>query len=260
MKNSPCIFSIRSLFTMMMSFVAPASAVMPDGLPMGAGSVTLREGKGGMRKSTIATFFAVCLVLCASTAFGAYDWDVAYHKWGSFNKNVMKLADEIVVNNRHAFEIQFTKKERSYDDEYHGKGMTSAVWRRVWAKDKTIVSGWATANKKFVADSIETIDPEFVFAGGVHVGGSIKDLEKFFGASISEINESERSGIIYGSSQSGDMWFTLIMHKDGIITEIHAVNERDWPGGFPVPDSQKANDFIKNKRIQMGLPASVSPW
>lgn len=204
------------------------------------------------------------ILLYSSVTFTAsaddYNFNAAHDRWHNFAENAMKSAQKIVDYNKPAFEVKLTKQERYYNDEFFGTGTSPVIYKRVWAKDKTIVTGWATANKKFHADYIETIDPDVIFMGGVHVGGSIRDLEKLFGTSINAINESTKTGIIYGSSQSEEPWWTLITHKNGIITEIRSQRVDEWPGGFPIPDSSKANNFMVNKRRQMGIPAPVQAF
>ena len=122
------------------------------------------------------------------------------------------------------------------------------------------MSAWATANKKFQANLFETIDPEFVFVNGVHVGGSTKNLERYFGTGIANVNESNKPGIIYGSSQSEAGFMVLIMYNSkGIITKI-SVSSIDWSGDFPVPTSEKAQSFITKIRRDMGIPENPEPF
>ena len=141
-----------------------------------------------------------------------------------------------------------------------GTGMSPVVWERVWAKHKTIVTGWATSNKKFHANWIETTDPEFMFMGGVHVGNSIKELESTLGISINRLNETKKTDRLYyiplGYEYDNDL--ISIYHQNGIITKIEVVIINEWPGGFPVPDSEKAGLFVQKKRKEMGIPEPIN--
>ena len=205
---------------------------------------------------------AVFLLLHSVAAFGEYDFDLAYKKWEKFSENVLSFAGRIVANNKPAYEHKLTRKERYYNGDMFdmfGKGNSPVMWLRVWAKHKTIVTAWATSNKRFEADHFETVDPNFVFLNGIHVGSSIRDLERYFGTSLSNVNESSKPGVIYGSSQSEGGFMVLVTHNKGIITKI-AVSMLYWAGGFPVPNSEKVELYITSARKKLGIPESPAPF
>ena len=194
------------------------------------------------------------VLLNVSMAFAS-----ASQKWEQFSENTMNFANNIVANNKYALEVKFTKKERYYSDEMFGSGTSPVTHFRVWAKHKTIVTAWATSNKKFHAEMIQTVDPEVIFAGGVHVGGSVRDLEKFFGLPVAKFNTSEKPGVIWGTSGSEGGYSILIYHKNNIITAISSTYTQ-FPGDLPVPESKKVDNFIEKTRKQMGFPALIDPY
>ena len=54
-------------------------------------------------------------------------------------------------------------------------------------KDNTVVLGNATKNKKFGSLLFKTTDPMKSFAGGIHVGSTTSDLERFLGAPLNTV-------------------------------------------------------------------------
>ena len=218
-------------------------------------------------KKLLFALMLMGIILSAASEVLAVSHAAISAKWERLNESIMRLAEQIAQNNKPAFETRLTKKERSYDDDYFGTGMTTAVFSRIWAKDKTIVSGWANADKNFHAEFIATTDPLMNFAGGIRVGANVKVLEKFFHASLNEIREKDVNGnyihgnnIVYGGSESdSDLWCVYISYKNGVITEINAMNKA-WPGGFLVPFPSRVEAFYKKMRRQLGFPKSVTPW
>lgn len=158
-------------------------------------------------------------------------------------------------NNKPAFEAKLTKQE---GDAY--PGMIPIVWNRVWAKDKTLVFGFAAKNKIFDAIYLATSDPNFVFSGGIRVGASTKVLENFFSDTIHNIGTVKGNTIIVnGPHWEGpdDNSIVQITCKNGVITEI--VFNWSYSTNFVAGSadgfifSQKALDFANKQAQQMGL-------
>lgn len=201
-----------------------------------------------MKKKVMSFFMAMCILLCASSMACAAGpnysaVDKVARRGMDLIKSLERLGDQIVANNKHAFEVQLTRSEREvFDDE-----ISSVMWNRVWAKDKTIVTGESGRNKKFYATSLVTADPKMVFAGGIHVGASTEVLEKFFNAPLREI--AYRPGVIYNPAESDydAESFYIFYDGNGRITEIYA----RW--GIFGPRSTRRDNFIKKTRQQLGF-------
>ena len=155
----------------------------------------------------------------------------------TLEQSVRKVADSIAAYNKPIFEVQLTKKERTFVDwQTDEKSITSVIWNRVWAKDKTITLGSAGKDKKFGSLLFKTTDPMKSFAGGIHVGPTTRELEKFLGASLDGIAKalnpminnravvtSGNKTIITGPVQETDAPedpLIIITCSNGVITEI----------------------------------------
>ena len=212
---------------------------------------------------------SVIIVLSSTQAFAA-SYDLINNKLFLLERDVRKMADGIVAYNKPAFEAQLTKKERTYVDwETEEKAITGVIWNRVWAKDKTVVLGSAAKDKKFGSLMFKTTDPKKTFSGGIHVGSTIKELEKFLGASLNTVAQvlnkmtNGNAVVIKGKkititgpvqeTDAPDDPMITITCVNGIITEISmSWTEVDLEGCI----SQKALNFANQKAKEMGMSAS----
>lgn len=190
---------------------------------------------------------AILLIICCNTCFAAdgnrYAFDRVWRMREPLMNSIKKLAQNIADHNKPALEVKLSKSERYNEMD----GWISVRWLRTWAKDKTIVQGWAGTDKKFYADCLDTADPNMIFAGGIHVGASIRVLEKYFNAPINQL--AFRQGIIHTdpSSEFGDS--LTIFYKDGKITEIFA-NWDDDSSHYSI----KVRKFYNSSRQRLGFP------
>ena len=207
-----------------------------------------------MKKFLAFIFIVMYAVSCASVGFASsYNENAIDKLWAGEKstdliKSLKKLADQIVAHNKPTFDTTLTKSDRDTGEMY---GLFPAMWDRVWAKDKTIVTAQAYHKKKdFYSTSLTTADSNMVFAGGIRVGASIAVLEKFFNAPLNQI--AFRPGVVfcYSASDFETDSFHIFYDKSGKITEIHG----KWGEWAPIAD--KTGKFIEKMRKQLGFPNS----
>ena len=208
---------------------------------------------------------AIFLWTCVGTGLAASDSD--YKKFDAWNEkmillaqDIQKLGNSIATFNKPIFETQLTKKEREYY-EWDERSISNVLWNRVWAKDRTIVLGGAWKNKKFMAYFLRTSDPLYSFAKSIKIGSTIKDLERFWGMSLSDLKKAEWSLnslevsnnkiTISGPIEETDMpeYPTVIITLvNDIVTEISIE-------GFHLDGclSKKAVNSFNQKAKEMGL-------
>ncbi|NLL37645.1 MAG: hypothetical protein GX256_09025 [Fretibacterium sp.] len=200
--------------------------------------------KSSTRRCALLAGIALCILTFTTAAFaerGDYDaFKRCQPKLRVFVKSLRQLADEITLYNKPAFTTKFTHEERFNDYA----DFPEAIWSGVWAKDKTIVGGWAGSNKKFQPDLFITIDPELTFAGGIHVGASTNVLEKFFDAPLEQI--SYKPGMCWTGDEFGGGEGFVIFYENGVITEVFST----WGH---TPYSDKSGAFIKKMISQLGF-------
>ena len=201
-----------------------------------------------------------------------FNEDELNDKLSTLARDVRKVADEIVAHNKPVFEVQLTENERSYFDwESEEMSKTGVIWNRVWARDKTIVLGSAGEDKKFGALIFKTTDPQKAFSGGIHVGSTAREFQKFFGASVNTVakalndmtggkaafaketfaqeNRIMITGPIQDTEVSEEPLITITC-VNGVITEISmAWNESDLEGCI----SKKAMNVANKKVKEMGM-------
>ncbi|MBQ7561318.1 MAG: hypothetical protein IJS99_05750 [Synergistaceae bacterium] len=187
--------------------------------------------------------------------------------------SMRSLAEKIISSNKPAFEQELTGQELEYyREESSNKQHAKAAWDKVWAKNNTIVAATAVNDiKKFQFEQFITSDPKEIFAGGLHVGSSLKDLENFlktkilnrpedyFDENLSAENIDVKENYI---SMSFPNFFDdgkfegydhlIIMHSDGKITQFGY-----FTGGSSVlrkiATREKTNSFVKSQMREMGM-------
>ncbi len=215
----------------------------------------------------LSVLFSVqALAVQASTS--AYDlYDKVNGQLFTLEQSVHKVADSIAAYNKPVFETQLTKKERTFVDwQTDEKSITGVIWNRVWAKDKTITLGSAGKNKKFSFLIFKTIDSMKSFAGGIHVGSTTRELEKFLGASLNDVAKAlnqmtdNRSVVVKGNkitirgpvqeTDAPEDPLIVITCINGVITEIAlAWSDLDLEGCI----SQEALNFANKQAKEMGM-------
>lgn len=210
------------------------------------------------------------LVVFSSTQAFATSYDSINNKLRTLEQNVRKMADEIATYNKPTFEVQLTKKERTYVDwQTEEKAITNVIWNRVWAKDNTIVLGSAAKDKKFGSLLFKTTDPKKTFSGGIHVGSTSKELEQFLGTSLTNMaktlnamtsgqtvvikgNKVTITGPVQETDAPDDPMITITC-INGIISEISMA----WSGvDLEGCISQKAMNFANKKAKEMNMSSS----
>ena len=225
--------------------------------------------KNFIKKIFVIIFlFSFCRKCCAKLDF---DYDFYSKKvepiLDVICENVMREAERIVITKKPSLEIMLTKEERHYskdDMEFFGsvdeelrEQYSGVLWRAVWFDGKTLIEGWAKADKKFHANSIYTIDTEMIFRGGIAVGKNISILEKFFSLKLGEI--SYEKGIvghletIYANDNVFAVCVFIKFNSKNIITQIKAFNNNVYDDAVPVVpnSSQKINDFVEQKTKEL---------
>lgn len=173
------------------------------------------------RKYMLSVMTVLCLLLLAPGASPVEFWeDVFYGKCDDIEKELMSLAKRIVTYNKPA-----SGPERSRNREY--------VWYKKWEKYGTVVCQASDKkNGKYYLYNIKTTDPKMAFVGGIHVGASVKVLEKYFEGCLNRpatergksyecdfnnrLNSSGTGNIGWADD---DMSFE-IHYKNGVITSI----------------------------------------
>ncbi len=215
-----------------------------------------------MKKIILCVF-----VLLFSTQVFAASYDSINNKLTALERDVRKMADGIAAYNKPIFEVQLTKKERTYVDwETEEKALTGVIWNRVWAKDNTVVLGSADKNKKFGSLMFKTTDSKKTFSGGIHVGSTTGDLERFLGAPLNTVakalnemtngravitqgNKITITGPVQETDAPEDPLITISC-VNGMITEISmSWTDADLEGCI----SQKALNFANQRAKEMGM-------
>ncbi len=226
-----------------------------------------------MKKVTLWLLVVSCLIVSIEPVFARAFEDLDYMFFGDrkdiflIADSVEKLAKQIAQYNKPVFEVKLTKKERQYYDmDVMGDYVpytSSIIWNKVCAKDKTVVLGIAGKDKKFYPLYFKTADPKFSFAGGIHVGSSVQDLERFLGYKVTKKTVpkhtlySKKGNIIFFAGpveleSDAEFPIAVIKCENGRITEIFY----DGTGGRSNPDgiiSKKALDFANKQTRQLGL-------
>lgn len=197
------------------------------------------------------------VMFCAASASAEYDMYSDNVKVSAFNakiealtSEVQKLGDRITAYNKPVYEAELTDEEREYID-YDGEDYSPIRWSRVYAKDNTLVLGYAQNDKKFRAQVLITSDKEFKFAKNIHAGADEKVLEEFFGDSIKNMGRSRgKATELYGYYDDGPIPARVfITCEDGKITTIKY--EADCGPEFIA--SREALKFLKEKADEMNL-------
>lgn len=208
----------------------------------------------------------IILVFLSSLQAFATSYEAINNKLFALERSVRKMADGIASYNKHIFEVQLTKKERIYHEDWEigEEGITDIIWNRVWAKDKTVVLGGATKEKNFRSLMFKTTDTMKSFSEGIHVGSTTEELEKFLGASLTNVAKalnpmnSDRAVVVKGNivtivgpiqeTDVPDEPLITITCKNGLVTEI-SMEWFDLEGCI----SQKAMNFANQKAKEMGM-------
>ena len=171
-------------------------------------------------------------------------------------RDLERLGNNIAMYNKPVFEVKLTRKEREYADEWdEGRvRLSPIVWNRVYAKDKTVVVGLARKDKQFFVASLKTCDPAFIFSGGIHVGSSIKDLERFFGTSINRVGypDGNNTTLIEPIRWETDDFsnpVACIKCSNGIVTEFIF----DWLDVQQHIVSDKTSKFANQQARKIGV-------
>ena len=223
----------------------------------------------------ILCLFFVVLTLCMVGTSAAFadrysdlqkEVDVLYAKGEEFEKSILKLASQIMLNNKPVFETQMSKKERSYMYDDGTKGVSPKIYNRVWAKDYTIVVGCAGKNKKFELKYIATRDPNFVFAGGIRAGANVNVIEKFIGKTIAQASaiydEYDGLGACLNYENNGKylnwglgrdtVYMDFSLKNKNTISQI-TYNTYEGTEEFYLPISEKTVSFLKDTVKKMGF-------
>lgn len=215
-----------------------------------------------MTKKFLLAFIPVILLI--SPIFSA---ESDYPIDEQFTESIAKFAQNIMNHNEHAFEQKLVGKQLEFSEwESNVTKRYRAGWNRVWAKGKTITVGTAMNTKKeFHLDYFITADPDYTFAGGIHVGSSVRDLERYLktkllnrpsdynGGNLGALDVHVRPGYInfYYYEFTGADRFLKFFYSNSIITQIGY-----FEGGYfatPYSMSKKTEAFVKSKMKSMGL-------
>ena len=190
-----------------------------------------------MKKFCIVCLFAILFMLYASSSFGMIGMDVVI---GSLEK----FANQIVANNQHTFETKLT-----YNETHYGGMTLDLEYGRVWAKDKTIVIGFAGSDKRFTARTVMTADPKFKFANGLHVGMDMKALKKALKLSNKEFNYYMKmdNGNIGDADDLGGAYRYEVICEKGKAAIIYS-------NFGALPASRTIINVVRQKRKELGFP------
>lgn len=176
-------------------------------------------------------FSFLYIILLLTVSFVVSSSADSYSQGKKLYDSLFILANNIVSSNKPAFEA---KGKEAY-----------VFWSRVWAKDKTIVSAISWRNKtEFLAHYIVTRDLNFVFAGGLHVGSKIIDLEKYLGVSF---EKNRTRGNISLSEYVDPEEDIQVLYENGKIFQIEAI---------ALESEQvmaKSKNFIRKKMKEMNI-------
>ena len=183
-------------------------------------------------------------------------------------ESAMNFASEIIAKNKPIFLTKFTDDERYISEDTAEffdtqPGYSEAIWRGIWLKNGTIITGWAKEDKIFYADSFETKDVELTFPGDIRIWGNTNLLENFFGGRLDEISIVEKGFVesiaLLGTDTLGP-FVSIEYNSDGKIIHISANNgyTDKIPSGF-IPASQKADDFHKKLLKQLKYHGLIDP-
>lgn len=214
-------------------------------------------------------FFCVLVIVLA---FGFISVSSAANLPGNLDDklidSIKSLANRIIAHNKHVFEQKLTGRELDYQewDSNVTKHFRSA-WDRVWAKNQTIVAATATDNKRnFELDHFITSDPNYIFAGGIHVGSRLSELERYLRTRLINRpsnytdNHLSATGIFLerGCIHMNYYEFTgydddlYIMHSNGRITQIGY-----FTGGTyllrTISSRSRTANFIRSQMRKMGM-------
>ena len=124
-----------------------------------------------MKRKTFINLL-VFLLLLLSTSANAYD--NAYYK---FLNSIMPIAAKIASHQQPVLQ-----DISDNDEEAQDFGYPPVSYGRLWQDNKNYVAySYVSAWKGAVLCYFETTDASLSFAGGLKVGSSLKQVEKFFG-------------------------------------------------------------------------------
>ena len=185
--------------------------------------------------------------------------------------DVLTKASAVISNNKPVLEVQLTREERYFSKdtmEFLGEERPKAqysgvVWRGVWVKGKTIISGWAKADRVYHVNYVYTLDKHLVFTGSIRVGAETSVLEKFFKARLHNISAEYGSLGHLQEVFGGDDVLALgllIEYDNNTITSVMAINDYVYNDSVPlVPSCPKIDNFIKSKLDELKFSYEVAP-
>ena len=157
-----------------------------------------------------------------------------------------EFGNTILAYNKPIFEVTLTRKERTCED-FQGTYLSTIMYNRICAKNKTIVISTAEKDKKFSTTLIITGDLDFPPKNvkaqnnpllesimknydGIYVGANISVIERFAGISVQNISRIQKlkDGFIKPEYIEYYLGRTYIAYKNGTITELgHIHGEGD---------------------------------
>lgn len=161
-----------------------------------------------------------------------------------------ELADDFINEHSPSFDAEVQASSYGIPEK------DPTVWTRGWASGGTIATASAGEDMNFTPRSVTTTEGRFVFAGSIRAGGSIRDLETYFDATLTEIRQSLSSST--GAGQDTKGYISLPGHGSFELVYIHyndkgIITELAW-ADLKRPVADETLIFIRKARRELGLP------